>query len=87
MSVTTPKNRNDHDDVLYQTVVDDEFRTLVLGQPEVFGLGRSEASLPAAIEPLDDARLDLVSANEYVSMCKNTCTTGPFTIICDGTTK
>lgn len=85
MSPVRTEGRHDQDDVLYQTVVDDEFRNLVTSRPEVFGLAPS--GLPTAVEPLDDARLDMVSANQYVTMCKNTCTTGPITIICDGTTK
>jgi hypothetical protein len=92
MSVTlTPQRLDDEladlEDVLYQSVVDEEFRELVLADPGSFGLAASPSVLPDAIEAQDRTLLDLVAGIEFTAQCKSTCSDGPLTIICDGTTK
>lgn len=75
------------DQVLYQSVVDEEFRALVLADPSAFGLSEPSFGFPAAVEPQDRALLDLASGAQFSSMCASTCSSGPFTFVCDGTTK
>ena len=89
MSATlTDVRMNGHlDDVLYQSVVDEEFRELLLADPASFGFTESRPRLPEAIEAQDRTALDLVSGIEFSAQCKSTCSDGPLTIICDGTTK
>ena len=87
MSSTVMDTRPDRDEVLYQSVVDEEFRALVAADPGSFGLRERGASLPAAVEPQDLGLLDLASGVQFTAQCRSTCTQGPITIICDGTTK
>jgi hypothetical protein len=75
------------DDVLYQSVVDDEFREQLVADPASFGFAGAPPALPDAIEAQDRTGLDLVSGTQYTAQCKSTCSQGPLTIICDGTTK
>jgi len=83
----TVLDRVELDDVLYQSVVDEEFRALLLADPSSFGLGEPSFGYPTAVEPQDQGLLDLASGAQFSSMCRSTCSTGPFTIVCDGTTK
>ncbi|GAB3212376.1 cinnamycin family lantibiotic [Marinactinospora thermotolerans] len=73
---------------LQQAVVDDEFRSVLLADPAAFGL--SVESLPGAVERQDheaiEAFTEAVVASEIYA-CASTCSFGPFTIACDGTTK
>jgi hypothetical protein len=92
VSVTVTPTRDeaqvrDLDDVLYQSVVDEEFRELLLANPGSFGLAESRSALPDPVEVQDRTLLDLVSGMEFTAQCKSTCSDGPLTIICDGTTK
>ena len=87
MSSTLMDNRPELDEALYQSVVDEGFRALVAADPGSFGLGERGASLPAAVEPQDLGLLDLASGIQFTAQCRSTCTQGPVTIICDGTTK
>jgi hypothetical protein len=75
------------DQVLYQSVVDEEFRALVLADPSAFGLGEPSFGFPPAVEPQDRALLDLASGSRFSASCASTCSSGPFTFVCDGTTK
>jgi hypothetical protein len=72
---------------MYQCVVDEEFRELVLADPGSFGVVESSPALPEAVAAQDRTFLDLVSGIEFTAQCKSTCSEGPLTIICDGTTK
>jgi hypothetical protein len=71
-----------------QAVVDSEFRTELLADPAAFGM--SGSSLPAPIEQPDQESLDFwtegVAAMEIYA-CRSTCSFGPMTVVCDGTTK
>jgi hypothetical protein len=80
-------SRVDVDEVLYQSVVDEEFRALLLADPGSFGLSEPSFGFPAPVEPQDRALLDLASGIQFTAQCASTCSSGPLTIICDGTTK
>jgi hypothetical protein len=86
MSETT-NSRAYLDDVLYQFVVDEEFRDLLLADPGSFGVNQPNSGLPTAVEPLDSSQLGLASGVQFEAECRSTCTGGLITIICDGTTK
>lgn len=77
---------HDVEDALYQSVVDAEFRVLLVDDPSEFDLAGS-TPLPDAIEMSDQSVLDLVSGMQFTAQCRSTCSSGPLTIICDGTTK
>jgi hypothetical protein len=73
--------------LLYRSVVDEEFRAELLGNPHNFGVHHG-LSLPDPVEPQDQALLDVASiAAMDVYACASTCSFGPFTVVCDGTTK
>jgi Family of unknown function (DUF5973) len=73
---------------LQQAVVDSEFRQELQANPSAFGV--AVESLPAAVEQPDQDALDFwtegVTANEIYA-CVTSCSWGPITAICDGTTK
>lgn len=79
-------DRVELDEVLIQSVVDEEFRALLLSDPELFNLGGPAFGLPAPVEPQDRTLLDLASGAQFSAMCMTTCSSG-ITFICDGTTK
>jgi len=87
MAATPCEMPVDLDDLFYQSVVDEEFRVLVLSDPGLFGLTEPSLLLPVAVEPQDESLLDLASGASFVAQCGSTCSKGPFTIICDGNTK
>jgi hypothetical protein len=87
MTATLCEMPVDLDDLFYQSVVDEEFRALVLSDPGLFGLTEPSLLLPAAVESQDESLLDLVSGASFVAQCGSTCSAGPFTVVCDGTTK
>ncbi|GLY72152.1 cinnamycin family lantibiotic [Actinoallomurus iriomotensis] len=76
------------DTMTLQAVVDSEFRTELLADPAAFGL--SGSSLPAPIEQPDQESIDFwtegVAAMEIYA-CQTSCSWGPITAVCDGTTK
>jgi hypothetical protein len=77
----------DLEQMLYQSVVDDEFRAELTASPAVFGAGLDGVSWPAAVEAHDQTTLDVALAGVDAYQCSSTCSGGPFTAICDGTTK
>ena len=83
MSATLCEMPVDLDDLFYQSVVDEEFRAQLLADPGLFGLGDLSLLLPAPVEPQDEALLDLASGADFVAQCKSTCSSGPFTVVCD----
>lgn len=87
MSAILRETPVDLDEILYQSVVDDEFRTQLLTDPSLLGLGDQSFTLPAPVEPQDTAGLDLAAGEFYIAMCGSTCSAGPVTIVCDGNTK
>ena len=73
---------------MLQAVVDSEFRTELAADPAAFGVTAS--SLPAPVEQPDQESLDFwtegVAAMEIYA-CQTSCSWGPITALCDGTTK
>jgi hypothetical protein len=71
-----------------QAVVDSDFRTALMTDPAAFGV--SAGSLPASVEQPDQDTLDFwtegVAAMEIYA-CQTSCSWGPITAVCDGTTK
>ena len=74
--------------LLQRAVVDAEFRSALQADPEAFGV--TAGDLPAAVEQQDQESLDFwtegISSIEIYA-CESTCSFGPFTVVCDGTTK
>jgi hypothetical protein len=89
MPATITKNSIDWDQLLYQAVVDSEFRTELSNDPGAFGIADS-LLLPDAVEQQDKTSLEFwtegIAAVE-VYACKNSCSWGPVTWVCDGDTK
>lgn len=74
------------DEVLIQSVVDEEFRAILLANPRAFALSEPSFGFPAPVQPQDRTLLDLASGAQFSAMCATTCSSG-ITFICDGTTK
>lgn len=76
--------------MLYQAAVDSDFRAALVDAPEVFGMDHMTASLPDSVELQDQesAKLwnDGLAAGD-VADCTTSCSWGPITIVCDGSTK
>lgn len=74
--------------ILHQATVDAEFRAMVLNNPEVFGI--APGNLPDLVEQPEQESLDFwtegVAAME-VYACITSCSFGPVTKLCDGSTK
>jgi len=90
MTTTLRKNPSNDEQVLYQATVDNEFRTALLDAPTAFGRDHDTLHLPDSVEPQNQASLKFwTEAMESVEVyaCASTCTEGPFTFVCDGTTK
>ncbi|GAA4623726.1 hypothetical protein GCM10023196_021060 [Actinoallomurus vinaceus] len=71
-----------------RAVVDDGFRAEMLADPDAFGV--SVSTLPAPVEQPDQESLDFWTegaAAVEIYACASTCSFGPLTFICDGTTK
>lgn len=77
----------DWDQILYQAVVDSDFRAGLVNDPRSFGLDHSVLSLPDPVAQLDQAPLKLWSEGLAAMACQSTCSSGPITVVCDGTTK
>jgi len=80
----------DTETILYQAVVDHEFRTRFMDTPESFGIDRDTVVLPDAVERQEQESLKIWSeglAALDVYDCVSTCSWGPITAVCDGTTK
>jgi hypothetical protein len=76
------------DELLYQSVVDDEFRSDLVADPLRFGLDFESLFLPEPVEPQNQDLLDIGFAGvDVVYMCGSTCSSGPFTVVCDGCSK
>ncbi|MGH3831623.1 MAG: cinnamycin family lantibiotic [Pseudonocardiaceae bacterium] len=82
MSVIQSAARIDLDEILYQSVVDEEFRAQLVADPSLLGLGEQSLTLPTAIEPLNVTGLDLASGEYHNTVFAGTCSFG-FTVICD----
>lgn len=87
MSATLREMPVDVEGLLYQSVVDEELRAQLVADPGLFGVSEPSLLLPTPVEPQDETLLDLASGADFVARCGSTCSAGPFTIVCDGTTK
>lgn len=76
------------DTILRQAVIDAEFRSALIENPAAFGV--TPGDLPDAVEAIDQESLDFwtegIAANEIVA-CETTCSAGPLTFVCDGSSK
>jgi len=81
MSAIQSETRIDLDEILHQSVVDDEFRAQLVADPTLLGLGEHSFTLPTPIEAQNSTGLDLI-AGHYYDLQAATCSFG-FTVICD----
>ncbi|MBW4496783.1 MAG: cinnamycin family lantibiotic [Oscillatoria princeps RMCB-10] len=93
MSITLEKPSVTYLEQLFQqAAIDADFRDELLANPEAFGIpAGAEIGLPAAVEKQEQSVFELLDdalgeLNIAVA-CATTCSFGPFTIVCDGTTK
>ncbi|MFW5418157.1 cinnamycin family lantibiotic [Nocardiopsis sp. CNT-189] len=74
--------------ILRQAAADAEFRRILLADPSAFGIPAD--SVPASVEQPDAASLEFWTrgqgAMETVA-CRTSCSWGPITAVCDGSTK
>lgn len=90
MVATVSKSSVSSETILYQAVVDHEFRAELVNTPDAFGMSHSTLLLPDAVEQQDQASLKLWSeglAAVEVYDCVTSCSFGPITAVCDGETK
>ena len=89
MLTTLSVSSLDHEQLLYQAVVDNEFRIELLDDPSVFSMDRHNLFLPESVEQQDRASLEFwaegIAAIE-ANQCTVPCSWG-FTYICAGYTK
>jgi hypothetical protein len=75
--------------LLQRSVIDGEFRNLLVSEPQVFGMGADgeKISLPVPVSQQDMSFVELgTDSNIFApSNCRTTCVSG-WTIRCDGTT-
>ena len=71
--------------LLQRSVIDIEFRTELLNNPEAFGLrvDTENLVLPKQVAPQDMLFIELVNEAADFGACSNTCISG-YTIRCDG---
>lgn len=87
MSTTVCECPVDCEQLLYQTAVDNEFRTELLNGPSIFGIDLNNLFLPDSVEQQDQTSLKLWSESIAAFRCASSCSAGPMTIVCDGGTK
>jgi hypothetical protein len=90
MVATLSKSSVSTETMLYQAVVDHEFRTELMDTPDVFGIDYDALLLPDAVEPQEQESLRIWSeglAAVDIYDCASSCSAGPMTIVCDGGTK
>jgi Family of unknown function (DUF5973) len=79
--------------LLQRAATDAEFREQLESNPKSFGISSDiKLVLPKSVATQEQSVIDLKDNIEgelgIVPMaCKSTCTQGPYTIVCDGTTK
>jgi len=90
MIATVSRKSISSETMLYQAVVDHEFRAELVDTPNAFGMDDGTLLLPDAVERQEQESLKIWSeglAAVDVYNCTNTCSFGPITAVCDGTTK
>jgi Family of unknown function (DUF5973) len=79
--------------LLQRAATDAEFRDELESNPEYFGISSgTKLVLPKSVAMQEQSGIDLKDNIEGElgigpMACKSTCTQGPYTIVCDGTTK
>jgi len=90
MPTTLPVIDHDQEELLYQAAVDQEFRDVLSANPERFMLSRTVLVLPSSVQQQDQGFVDSLH-EDLESMdifaCVTSCSSGPFTFVCDGSTK
>ena len=73
------------EELLQRSVIDLEFRTELLNNPEAFGIlvDTENLVLPKSVAPQDMLFMELVNEAADFAACSSTCISG-FTIVCDG---
>ncbi len=79
MAATLCEMPVDLDDLFYQSVVDEEFRMELLHDADL--------RLPVSVEAQDQTLLEVGMEDMDIYACATSCSWGPFTVVCDGTTK
>ncbi|WP_017720753.1 cinnamycin family lantibiotic [Kamptonema formosum] len=74
--------------LLQRSVIDGEFRSELVDNPEAFGIAadREKIELPKPVEQQDMSFVELVTEDNIFAECGSTCVSG-FTILCDGNTQ
>jgi hypothetical protein len=72
--------------------IDAEFSNELQNHPEMFGINADMMfSVPASVEKQDESFVELLNDAlgqlDIMAGCASTCSAGPLTIVCDGTTK
>jgi hypothetical protein len=91
-TISTQKPSADYlEQLLHQAAVDADFREELLSNPEAFGAPTDiELMLPTSVEKQDQSSINLFNdalGELNIVACASTCSFGPYTIVCDGTTK
>lgn len=76
--------------LFHQAAVDSDFRAELDFNPDGFGVSIDVMDLPVSVERQNKSFLELLADGmdgTDVFACATTCSSGPFTIVCDGTTK
>lgn len=70
--------------------IDADFSNELRNHPEAFGLN-ADISVPNSVEKQDESFVELLNDAlgqlDIMVACASTCSSGPLTIVCDGTTK
>jgi hypothetical protein len=74
--------------LLQRAVIDDEFRNLLVSEPQLFGMGADgeKIELPVPVSQQDMSFVELVTEENILANCGSTCVSGA-TILCDGNTQ
>jgi hypothetical protein len=78
--------------LLNRAAVDADFREKLLSNPEAFDVSTDiKLTIPASVERQDESSMNLfndaLGELNIVAQCASTCSFGPYTVVCDGTTK
>ena len=78
--------------LLQMAAVDAEFSNELQNHPEAFGINADmDISLPKSVQKQDESFVELLNDAlgqlDIMVACQSTCSFGPLTIVCDGTTK
>lgn len=78
------------EELFHQAAIDVEFRRELESNPEAFGIP-TNANIPQSVEKQDESFVELLNDAlgelDIAAECESTCSSGPITAVCDGTTK